>query len=74
MNFLERQNHIAQLYKLMREPILELNDKKDSLDIMYEMRMEELLKHPVIFEILNLVYQGQYSYDANVMNLSESIV
>ena len=40
----------------MREPIFDLNEKLDSLDIMYEMRMEQLLKHPVIFEILNLVY------------------
>ena len=70
MNYLERQNHIAQIYKLMREPIFHMNERSDSLDIMYEMKMEKLLKHPVIFEILNLVYQGQYSFDPTVMNLS----
>jgi len=47
-----------------------MNERSDSLDIMYEMKMEKLLKHPVIFEILNLVYQGQYSFDPTVMNLS----
>ena len=50
----------------MREPILHKTDQKDSLDIIYEMEMEQLLKHPVIVELLNLVQQGQYSYDSNI--------
>ena len=55
-NYLNRQSHIAQLYRFMREPIINLTEKKDSLDIIYEMQMEELLKHPVVVELLNLVY------------------
>jgi len=45
----------------MSEPILNMSEKKDSLDIMYEMNMQELLKHPVVIEVLNLVYEGKYS-------------
>lgn len=71
-NYLERQNHIAQLYKFMREPIFHMTEKKDSLDIMLEMNMESLLKHPVIVEILNLVYEGKYSIDSSVMSLSQT--
>ena len=56
MAYLERQNHIAQLYKMMREPILDMNESMDSVDIMYRMNMDKLLKHPVIFEIINLMY------------------
>ena len=58
INYLDNQNHMAQLYKLLREPILDLKEKKDSLDIMLEMNMDQLLRHPVIFEVLNLVFQG----------------
>ena len=71
-SYLERQNHIAQLYKFMREPIFSLKERQDSLDIMYEMKMEQLLKHPVIVELLNLVYQGQYSFEANISTLSNT--
>jgi len=68
--YLERQNHIAQLYKFMSEPIFHMTERKDSLDIMLEMNMESLLKHPVIVEVLNLVYEGKYSVDQSALNLS----
>jgi len=42
----------------MSEPILHMTERKDSLDIMYEMNMSELLQHPVVVEVLNLVYEG----------------
>jgi len=48
----------------MREPIFHMTERKDSLDIMLEMRMENLLQHPVIIEVLNLVYEGKYSVDS----------
>lgn len=70
--YLERQQHISQLYKFMREPIFHLSERKDSLDIMLEMNMEKLLKHPVIVEVLNLVYEGKYSVDSSALNLSQT--
>ena len=61
-----------------------MTERKDSLDIMLsfyhpimlEMNMESLLKHPVIVEVLNLVYEGKYSVDSSefrsALNLSQS--
>jgi hypothetical protein len=69
-SYLERQQHISQLYRYMREPIFHMTERKDSLDIMLEMNMEGLLKHPVIVEVLNLVYEGKYSVDSSALNLS----
>jgi hypothetical protein len=39
----------------MCEPIFHLTERKDSLDMMLEMNMENLLSHPVIIEVLSLV-------------------
>ena len=49
-----------------------MTERKDSLDIMLEMNMEGLLKHPVIVEVLNLVYEGKYSVDSSALNLSQT--
>mmetsp|Transcript_31436 Transcript_31436/g.48061 ORF Transcript_31436/g.48061 Transcript_31436/m.48061 type:complete len:136 (+) Transcript_31436:1665-2072(+) len=68
--YLTRQHHIAQLYKLMREPVFHMTENKDSLDLMFEMNMHILLNNPVVIEVLNLVNEGQYSVDINVVNLS----
>lgn len=68
--YLERQTHIAQLYKFIREPVFHLSDKKDTLDVMMEMNMGFILNHPVIVEVLNLVYEGKYSVDSSCMSLS----
>lgn len=72
VKYLEKQNHISQLYKFMREPIFHLSEKKDSLDIILQMQMEFLLKHPVVVEVLNLVYEGKYSVDSSVLSLSQT--
>ena len=56
----------------MSEPIFSLSEKKDSLDIILEMQMEFLLKHPVVVEVLNLVYEGKYSVDSSVLSLSQT--
>ena len=56
----------------MREQIFHMSDKKDCLDIMLEMGMEPLLKHPVIVEVLNLVYEGKYSVDSSILSLSQT--
>jgi hypothetical protein len=53
----------------MTEPILHLTEKKDSLDIMLEMNMDNLLKHPVIVEVLNLSNEGKFSADDSLINL-----
>jgi len=40
---------------------------------MLEMKMERLLKHPVIVEVLNLIYEGKYSSDGDPLNLSQTL-
>ena len=42
------------------------------MDIILEMQMEFLLKHPVVVEVLNLVYEGKYSVDSSVLGLSQT--
>jgi hypothetical protein len=54
----------------MTEPIICLKLRKDSLDIMLEMELFELLGHPIVVEVLNLVNQGQYSIDSSTISLS----
>ena len=54
----------------MTEPIFHMKERKDSLDIMLEMNMETLLKHPVVVEVLNLAYEGKYSADSSPISLS----
>lgn len=50
-----------------------MTEKKDSLDIMLEMNTEVLWRHPVIIEVLNLVYEGKYSVDSSVLSLSQTL-
>jgi hypothetical protein len=68
--YFEKQNNILTLYKMMIEPILHMTERKDSLDVMYEMNMQELLKHPVVVEVLNLVYEGKYSVSSSALSMS----
>jgi len=56
----------------MSEPILHMTEKKDSLDIMFEMNMQELLKNPVVVEVLNLVYEGKYSVSSSALSMSQT--
>jgi len=56
----------------MHEPVLHLKEKKDSLDLIFEMKIESLLKNPVLIEVLNLVLEGQYSVDPSPLNLSQT--
>mmetsp|Transcript_12403 Transcript_12403/g.19381 ORF Transcript_12403/g.19381 Transcript_12403/m.19381 type:complete len:231 (+) Transcript_12403:1572-2264(+) len=70
IRYLETFNNVAQLYKFMKEPVLSLDAQKDSLDIMLEMNLDKVLNHPVIVEVLNLAYEGQYSVDSSVVDLS----
>jgi hypothetical protein len=68
--YFEKQNNILTLYKMMLEPVLHMTEKKDCLDIMYEMSMQVLLKHPVVVEVLNLVNEGKYSITATPLSMS----
>lgn len=70
--YFESQNNIMVLHKFMSEPILHLSEHKDSLDIMYEMNMKEMLQHPVVVEVINLVYEGEYSISATALTLSKT--
>jgi hypothetical protein len=49
-----------------------MTERKDSLDMMLEMRMEGLLNNPVIVEVLNLVNEGSYSVDSSALSLSQT--
>jgi len=53
----------------MREPILHMTERKDSLDLMLEMDLKPLLNNPVVIEVLNLVYEGQYAIDLQATDL-----
>lgn len=57
----------------MSEPILSLGQEKDSLDVLLEMDMEEILNHPVIIEVINLSYEGEYSINSHSVYLSSTI-
>lgn len=71
--YFEKQNNIQVLMKYMSEPILHMTEKKDCLDIMLEMDMQELLKHPVVIEVLNLVYEGKYSISSTALSMSQTV-
>ena len=49
-----------------------MTEVKDSLDLMLEMGMNELLNHPVIIEVMNLVNEGEYSVDVSLLQLSQT--
>ena len=57
----------------MTEPIFSLNECQDSLDIMLEMEMYDLLKHPIVIEVLNLVNDGKYSIDSSLLSMSQTL-
>ena len=56
----------------MIEPVLHTSEKRDSLDLMHEMNVQELLAHPVIIEIINLIYEGEYSVRSSKLGLSKT--
>ena len=70
--YFEKQDNILTLYKFMTEPVFNMAERKDSLDIMFQMNMHELLKHPVMIEVLNLVYEGKYSVSSSALNMSQT--
>lgn len=49
-----------------------MSERKDCLDIMLEMDMQELLKNPIVIEVLNLVYEGKYSASDSSLSMSQT--
>ena len=70
MKYFKLQNNILTLHKFMTEPIFHKSERKDCLDIMLEMDMKELLKNPIVIEVLNLVYEGKYSASNSSLSMS----
>ena len=68
--YFNSQGNISHLYKLMKEPILNINDQKDSMDLLFTMEMDDVIQHKVVEEVLNLVYDGKYSVDTTPLYLS----
>jgi hypothetical protein len=54
----------------MTEPIFHMSERKDSLDIMLEMNMYDLLKDPIVIEVLDLAYEGRYSASNSSLSMS----
>ena len=48
----------------MKEPVLMMTKSQDSLDLILEMDMEDILNHPIIIEVIDLAFDGQYSFDS----------
>jgi len=68
--YFNSQQNISHLYKLMKEPLLHPSEQQDSMDLLFQMNMDDLIQHKVVEEILNLVYDGKYSIDSNTLYLS----
>ena len=69
-NYLNEQQNISHLYRLMREPVLHPTERLDSMDLMLIMNMEKLIQHKVVEEVLNLVFDGKYSIDSSIFDIS----
>ena len=68
--FFDRQNNVLVLQKMMMEPVLHPSIRKDSLDIMTEMDMSDLLQHSIVVEVLNLIHEGRYSISSTAISVS----
>jgi len=72
--YFDKQNNITVLNNYMSEPILHMTERKDSLDVMFEMNMQELLQHPGVVEVLNLIYEGKYSISSTALSMSPTFL
>jgi len=70
--YFNNQTNILWLRKLMSEPILSTGSQKDCLDLMYEMSLKELLQHPIVIDVVNLTYQGEYSIEKSLLAMSKT--
>lgn len=62
--------NVNHIYKLMKEPILNQREQKDSMDLILMMDTNDIIQHEVVEEVLNLVYDGKYSIDTSPLYLS----
>jgi len=69
-NYFNAQGNISHLYRLLREPILHAKEQRDSMDMMFDMNVDDLIQHKVVEEVLNLVYDGKFSIDTSPLYLS----
>jgi len=72
--YFEKQNNILILLNYLSEPVLHMTERKDSLDLMFEMGMQDLLSHPSIVEVLNLIYEGKYSISTSALSMSPTFL
>jgi hypothetical protein len=54
----------------MREPILNPIERRDSMDLMLLFDMDRIIQHKVVEEVLNLVFDGKYSIDSSMLDIS----
>lgn len=54
----------------MREPILNPIERRDAMDLMLLFDMDRIIQHKVVEEVLNLVFDGKYSIDSSMMDIS----
>jgi hypothetical protein len=66
-------DNVLVLLKMCLEPILSITEHKDCLDIMNEMETQELLKHPVVVDVINLVYESKYAVNSSALGLSTTV-
>ena len=55
---------------MMMEPVLDLSRQEDSLDLLFEMNLVEVVGHPVVIEVLDFLNEGKYSVTTSPMGLS----
>jgi len=72
--YFDKQNNILVLSNYLNEPILHMTERKDSLDVMFEMNMQELLSHPSVIEVLNLLYEGKFSISSSPLSMSPTFL
>lgn len=54
----------------MREPVLNPIERRDSMDLMLLFDMDRIIQHKVVEEVLNLVFDGKYSIDSSMLDIS----
>jgi len=54
----------------MREPVLNPIERRDSMDLMLLFGMNRIIQHKVVEEVLNLVFDGKYSIDSSMLDIS----
>ena len=54
----------------MREPTLNPIERRDSMDLMLLFDMDRIIQHKVVEEVLNLVFDGKYSIDSSMLDIS----